>query len=497
MNNNLIIRIVLFLSSLSLHSAMSWAGSITKTAWLYSFDSHVDVTRIDYDKKKTTLYFTTCRHHLVSFSLSSRVYIVGDNGERCKVIGTKGIELDSIYLIGNGKGITFSVDFEPVNAANEYLDVQDPLNFSIFGIHDSKRGGSIKPSLIVKVPSEESDDALFHPQETTIEGILHDPTGELGEVVQINYIPPRPDPNNMSNQTVRIDKDGYFTMKINMYAPQNMFFIKPYTHGYIGDFYARPGDHLFVEVFDPYDNKGVISTNLSGHQTYNKLQYTPTMPYDSEKYTKNLNTQSLFAYMSYQRQREELLGHYLQRKDFAKYICGHYGLSPYETKLYYDILLGDYLILTISSDICAKKQYKRTTDTRLKQQLEESLKNNDYGYLKELNPNDATVVTNNTLEAAINMINQLDPIEECFEVVPKGTPSRWKKIVKMQQDALNRITGWEGMTFIMEQIIINDISYLSQEEIKQEYSEVRRMLKHPFSQTYFDLYINEVMKDTS
>ena len=49
----------------------------------------------------------------------------------------------------------------------------------------------------------------------------------------------------------------------------------------------------------------------------------------------------------------------------------------------------------------------------------------------------------------------------------------------------------------MEQIIINDIWHLSKKEIEKEYIQVRQLLSHPYSQTYFDLYINEVMRDKS
>ena len=472
------------------------ARSVKNIVWLYAFDSHVDITKIDYGSRKTTVHFSTCRHHEESFCIGHGIYIVGDDGIRHHAIGTKGITLDSIYQIGKGKGLDFSIDFEPVAIFNRFLDVRNPFCFSIYGIHDNAIPVAI-PQARGEVPDNEADFSLFKATDVEIEGVLHDPTGEMGSIVQINYVPPRPEPDKRQKKTAKADANGHFYMRFNMYAPQRMFFIYPYAHGDVGNIYVRPGDKIFVNLYDPQDGKGIDYQNLSGRNTYNSLSNAPTYPFDPNKYNKNLRPNIRFMQWDYQQQQEELMKEYDNSLDFANYICWHYHLSPYETRLYLDNIHGNFISLLLSTDIGVKLQHLFSQTASEKEQYGVILNNMKYAYLKRLSPNDAILITNTGVEYSINLLSQLPPIEDCVNKIPKNEPNRWRKIIDLQQKELNRITGWTGMTFVMELIIINDIWYLSEKEIENEYMQVRQLLNHPYSQIYFDLYINEVMKDKS
>lgn len=472
------------------------ARSVKDVKWLYAFNSHVDITRIDYGQQKTTVYFTTCKHHDESFCISHGMYVVGDDGKHHYVKGTKGISIDSVYQIGNGKGLTFSIDFEPIAISNQFLDVCNPSWFSIYGVHDGAISVTI-PQARGEMPETEATISLFKKADVEIEGKLHDPTGEMGTIVQINYVPPRPEPDERSKKTAKIDADGNFCMRFNMYAPQRISFIYPYVHGNVGTVYVRPGDKIFVDIFDPQEGKGIKYTNLSGGNAYNNLSNAPAYPFDANKYYANLRPNMRFMLWSYQKQQEELMMEYGNCLSFANYICWHYQLSPYETKLYIDNVHGVFISLLLSTDIGVKLQHLASHSSLEKNRFEAIIKNMDYSYLKRLNPNDPTLVSNTVVGPAFELLGQLPPIEDCFNMITENEPNRWQKVIKLQQDELNRITGWTGRTFVMEQIIINDIWHLSKKEIEKEYIQVRQLLSHPYSQTYFDLYINEVMRDKS
>ena len=481
------VYLLLFLS-LVLYSIRIEARTVANPVWLYSFDSHVDVTRIDYGTGKTTVHFVTCRHHETSFCIRRGIYVVGDDGVRRRAIGSKGIELDSVYFIGKGKGLSFSVDFDPVDRSNQALDVRNPSFFSIYGLHSADVSLAI-PKARGEVPSEESDHSLFEPRGVTVEGILHDPSGKLGSTVEVNYIY---HPNTEKHMKSQIDADGRFSIHFNMYAPQNTSFLYPYVHGNVGRLYLRPGDVVSVDLHDPWEGKGLSYRNLSGRKAYNNLSNAPGYSFDISEYYNNLRSNARFVNWSYQQQYDELMEGYDKNLEFADYVCWHYHLSPYETNLYLNDIHADFISLLLATDIAAKWQSveERNMIPTEREKYKEIVNKMDYAYLKRLDPTDTSICTISMLTGIFGQIGQIQPIEDCFDQVSEGESDRWQKIIALQQKELNRITGWEGMTFIMEQIIVQDISTLKVKKIdvKKELQQVKQMLKHPYNQVAFDKY---------
>jgi hypothetical protein len=89
--------------------------------------------------------------------------------------------------------------------------------------------------------------------------------------------------------------------------------------------------------------------------------------------------------------------------------------------------------------------------------------------------------------------DQLYPIESCISKVPENTPNRWRKIIELQQEELNRITGWTGRTFFMEMLIAQEaFQMVFRYHISEaELAEVKSMLSHPYCRQYLDIIYDE------
>ena len=465
------------------------AHTITDLTWLYTTGIHVDVTRIDYGKNTTTVYFSTCGHTDSPLTIRRDMYIVGDDGLRHLSKGSRNIEFGTSYELGHGKRMEFSIDFEPVKATNRVLDVRNPGQFSIFGLHDEGIQLVI-PKAVGEVPTEESDYSLFVQGDVEIEGILHDPTHELGNIVQMNYIAPRNEPQQRSTQASKTDDDGHFSMRFNMYGPQNISILQPYAHGFMGSIYARPGDKIYVELYDPQENAVMEYKNMSGRKEYNKLGYAPAWSVQRNKYHGNLRPDSRFMVASYESQYSELMEKYSKILEFADYVCWHYNLSPFETLLYQYDIHSEFLNLLLATDIGA---YYQLTDTKVQQEKEKYatiVAKMNYYYLRNIDPNSPMLATDQGMILIPSLLYQTALIQQCISQVPADDANRLQKVVGLQKDALERVAGWKGQTLMLELLIVQDFFRMEGIDLddKANVSSARELLHHPYSRQCFDIY---------
>ena len=463
---------------------------ISNLSFLYANANQIEVSEISYGKDVTTVTFQTIRNADSTLKVGHGIYIVDDNGRRLHAIGTKGIKLDSLYILYEGQQIRFSVDFPAAAESNQALDIVDPTRFSFYGLHDASAQLNI-PRCTPEIDPAEISDAFFLPAKTTVEGILHDSNDQFGQLLYCNYDPPRPYLQEEHSKFADISSPGRFSVSFTMYAPYHVDFRRyrlDVRHP-LGPIYVRPGDNVFVEIFDALDGKETVYRNLSGGKAYNQLVNSPGFPFDYWKYHKNISDG--FTDVSYPRHMVALDEDYHAALKFADYICWHYHLSSFETQLYLNELNWNYFFVMISSDIDVQNRYNQAKTDTERQKWGSLIEQMDYSYLKYINPNDpSTIYRHNNYVAG--MVKQLSPLVRCLDKVPATASNRWQKVIDLQQEELNRITGWEGRTFFME-LLIAELSYdmLQQKIGDSELEQIKSSLTHPYCRQLVDIYRQE------
>lgn len=474
--------------------AIVHAKSNTKLSYLYSNTNEIEVARIRYDKDATCVTFKTTRQVGPTFKIGHGIYVVGDDGERYHAIEADGIKFDSLYVLFKGQQLNFTIKFPRIEESNCALDIICPGSFGIYGLHDSNVQLNI-PKAVGKVDNEETDFQHFKLQDTEIDGTIHFVNGNILSQVYCNYETPRPYLREEATKYSTIDASGHFMAKFKMYAPQ-MFQLRDarlmnsnFNTGYV---YVRPGDRISVEMNGIHEGKGISYTNLSGRKAYNKLANCPWIPIttlERQKYIGNMSAG--FANYSYEQHCEMLMADYKKAMEYADYVCWHYCLSPYETMLYLNSVKSYYFNLLAGTDVYIKDRYQDTKDEEERQRYKAMLDNADYSYLKFLDPEDVSFLYCDITPFGYSY--QLYPIESCISKVPENTPNRWRKIIDLQQEELNKITGWTGKTFFMEMLIASEAyNMVFRHHISEaELEEVKAMLSHPYCIQYVDIIFNE------
>ncbi|MBQ8675443.1 MAG: hypothetical protein IJ557_03560 [Bacteroidaceae bacterium] len=467
----------------------AWGTTITEPIWLRTTGCQIDVTSIDYGKKSTTVYFSTSRHLEQPLTIRPNIFIVGDDGLCRHAKNVHGIEFGKEYILGNGRSMSFSIEFESVGISNKVLDVRAPGIFSIFGLHAQDFKLTV-PRAEGNIPPVESDYSFFEMRDVEIEGTFHDPGKELGDVVQINYIAPRNLPNQRNSQSAKVDADGHFRITFPMYAPQVLWFLQPYKHGFYGPIYARPGDKLSVELFDSYVRSDIVLNNMSGHDTYGKLGYAPSYGFDTNKYLSNIQSSSRFTRSSYREQYDNLMAEYRMALDFADYVCWHYQLSSYETALVLGEVHSQYIQWLLMTDNAAWDETRSAQLSFKRQQYTEIVDRMDYSYLKNIDPNSTILATVQGMIMIPSLLYQTALIQQCISQVKSDDADRLQKVIDMQKEALERVAGWKGQTLMLELLIVQDFFRMEGVDLddKANISSVRELLHHPYSRQCFDVY---------
>jgi hypothetical protein len=474
--------------------AIVHAKSNTKLSYLYSNTNEIEVARIRYDKDATCVTFKTTRQVGPTFKIGHGIYIVGDDGIRHHAIGAEEIKLDSLYVLYKGQRLEFSVRFLPVPESNLTLDIICPGSFGVYGLHDSNVKLNI-PKAVGKADNEETDFQHIKMQDTEIEGIIHFSDGNILTQVYCNSEAPSSYLREESTKYSSIDASGHFSAKFKMYTPQ-MIQLRDArlmnTNFSTGFIYVRPGDRISVEMNGIREGKGIAYTNHSGREAYNRLANCPWIPItalDRQKYIGNMTAG--FVDYSYEQHYEMLMADYKKAMEYADYVCWHYCLSPYETLLYLNSVKSYYFNLLAGTDVYIKDRYQDTNDEEERLRYKVMLDKADYSYLKLLvEPNDVSLLYCDI--SPFGFSYQLYPIENCFGKVPENTPNRWRKIIELQQEELNRITGWTGRTFFMEMLIAKEVHKLFQHHISEaDLADVKAMLSHPYCKQYVDIAYEE------
>jgi len=474
--------------------AIVHAKSHTKLSYLYSNTNEIEVARIKYDKDATCVTFKTTRQVGPTFKIGHGIYLVDDKGERYHAIETNGIKFDSLYVLSKDQQLNFSIKFPSIEESNCALDIICPGSFGVYGLHDSKVKLNI-PKAKGRADNAETDFQHFKLQDTEIDGTLHFADGNILTQVYCHSEAPRPYLREESTKYSSIDASGHFSATFKMYTPQ-MIQLRDArlmnTNFYTGFIYARPGDRISVEMSGISEGKGIAYKNLSGREAYNRLTNCPWISitcFNMQKYFGNLSDG--FAGYSYEQHCSMLKADFEKAMEYADYVCWHYRLSPYETLLYLNSVKSFYINQLSNVDVFIKNKYQDAREEEERMRYKAMLDKADYSYLKFLDPEDVSLLYCDI--DPFGYSDQLYPIESCISKVPENTPNRWRKIIELQQEELNRITGWTGRTFFMEMLIAQEaFQMVFRYHISEaELAEVKSMLSHPYCRQYLDIIYDE------
>ncbi len=481
------------------------AQVISRVASLYGSRS-LRVTRIEYGDEATKITFKTTKECSPTLKIGHGIYLIDDKGERHHAVSAEGIKFDSLYVMVKGQKRKFTISFAPVAKGNEAVDVTDPDRFRICGLHDARKKLEIPDADQTMNPYETAPER-FETGYVDIEGMFHNESDWEG-TVYANYYSVRP----YLNEADRLDKfdgigpDGHFHVRFKMYCPQEVGLIESEFGGrWYGNVFLRPGDSVWVDVYDKSDGKGVECRNLKGRETYNALMNRVGIDpgWDwiyGHVYGTGWNARNYPAYT------EKIKNFYKEAPGYANYVCRHYGMSPSESHLYFERIRASYILALLNMELkmegkLANMEYiqEDTCEGMHKilfaSMVNRMIENTDRSYLKDIDPEDASFLFLQQGKSMAGMLMQLRPFNKCHDMVPEDDPDRWMKVIDIQRKELERIAGWAGMPVFFQYMIVNDYPALFgwKPADERQYKQVRELISHPYCRKYLDIMHRELL----
>ena len=179
--------------------------------YLYD-DSSLSITSVELQKDRTVMHATVLGQSGSNFRIASNAFLVGDNGQRCALIGGEGLTPGKWTPFLEG-GNSFDLYFEPMKGRRCTIDFIEPDGWMIYGIHEAGKPLKIKPAKEEKAAVRD-EAAFFQKGIGTLTGQFEDPAHpNLIEYFGRNAF------QENNNQSVAIAEDGSFSLEIPLEHP--------------------------------------------------------------------------------------------------------------------------------------------------------------------------------------------------------------------------------------------------------------------------------------
>lgn len=498
------IQLFLCFTIIQLH-AFAQRYEITSPRVLYSsMAESIEVTRIAFTENKTTLQFIV-RTNNVPVSISEKAFIVESGGTRHQLL-SEDERKEGMHGAPDTCNL-YTLHFEPCNNKNtKCIDFYNGGNGMILGIHDSKTSLNL-PDKEYRINADEVDNSMFLPGKIEISGKVRN-IG-TGKKIYCQYLHFYTD-SDRADKYAHVNDDGTFHLSFAADHPGMLDFFcmdegSDITQGngsaLAWNIYARPGDKLDIE-FDTNKHHEFDIRNLSGRPTYTKLsQYGLNLI--------NSVTHKVSGYDDTGKAREEIREAYKKNKELAKYIIWHYGFSDTEAALYLDKLLFAYSFgmgsVNLQAINRAQDEHLRLSDGMSWLEDTDSLNALvDLSYLKELEPYNREYFCNTDFH---NAYGRIPPV---FEKIRKDVYADGKelsvaekevRILHEQSEALNKITGWTGLTYIAQAMYvyhmyqIRDSNGFKKFSTTEPLEAIQKELTHPYlinsAKEIYDEYLRD------
>lgn len=458
-----------------------------KCEYVFSAMKQVTIKRIELSNEMSVVTF--CTNNVKSDIYIGRdIYVIEDGGKAHPAINITGAEFDKPICPQNGKTLEFTVTFEPCeNPGTQCLDIISD-NGRIYGIHDA--GTSINvPHKEYKIDAAELQPKCFTMDSVEIDGKI---AGYKSDIPQNIYCQYRHvyavAGKDYKTRQVPLNADGTFHMKFAADHPDRVLFIvydrdKKVHDGqmYPTDLYVRPGSRLNITMHTAeYDPENVWKTtevqDLSGNPTYPELNHAvSTIAGAMSDMSKNDDfTPSGCG---------KLTEAYKYSMALANYIIWHHQFSESAAYLYLSGLRMQYVdYMTVAT----RDTNKRHPDTG-------SL---DYSFVRELDPDDPGYFCQSQGLCSLPPLNDIrHRLEQELRQLP--APEREMKIFQAQNEELNHITGWTGVTLMMQLLYVQGfwkaiIAPNGNEEIREKDESILQAMLPQVTHPYLQNGIREV-----
>ena len=114
---------------------------------LFTYD--LEISKVEFSKEQTTLYFDFSHYTGTSFSFRSSTYLVDEEGRRYPIKSCKGFQLDKGYNVKEDGVKEISISFEPLPEGTRVFDcIEGPdlqLSFQFYGIREKGQDWNVFP----------------------------------------------------------------------------------------------------------------------------------------------------------------------------------------------------------------------------------------------------------------------------------------------------------------------------------------------------------------
>ena len=114
---------------------------------LFTYD--LEISKVEFSKEQTTLYFDFSHYTTTSFGFRSTTYLMDEEGKRYPIKGCKGFQLDKGYNVKEDGVKEISISFEPLPEGTRVFDcIEGPdlqWSFQFYGIREKGQDWDVFP----------------------------------------------------------------------------------------------------------------------------------------------------------------------------------------------------------------------------------------------------------------------------------------------------------------------------------------------------------------
>lgn len=114
---------------------------------LFTYD--LEISKVEFSKEQTTLYFDFSHYTTTSFGFRSTTYLMDEEGKRYPIKGCKGFQLDKGYNVKEDDVKEISISFEPLPEGTRVFDcIEGPdlqWSFQFYGIREKGQDWDVFP----------------------------------------------------------------------------------------------------------------------------------------------------------------------------------------------------------------------------------------------------------------------------------------------------------------------------------------------------------------
>ena len=496
-------NIILFVLLTSL-PALSRAYKISNVECLYTH-GYLCVKSIEYNSQYTVVEFESTELTDSLLTVGHGIYLNDDNGVRHHATKATGITLDTPIRVNPDSLLRFSITFEPVDDTNTALDVIDPDHFRMYGIHDSNIVLEYPTVKDIMYNADETD--WFSPDDARIEGVIHSADGKY---TQLYFMNNEMLENRYDQPYSTIDGSGHFSIHLSMLRPKFAALSPAMNKAGLANVLVRPGDHLYVEIFDSKDGKEIKIDNLDGRETYQKLTNINVNLWTmSFNYIANLMANSrgekAFSMHTPEEHWKIMMDDYRLNLRFADYMCWHNRLSAFESRMFVENIEMFYgwMLCELEAQIFRMAYYGDNPDKDLYARIDELLDDGFYTMTRDVLPNSVTLLFGNYSDALSNLFDSYPAKKRC-DSIPETDDHYAERVLNTQINVIGRLTGWDRESLMMQENIILSLNAMFTQckyheeyrsvhagELRKLYARVRQNIHNPYQLRKLDTFYEE------